>query len=85
MAETVAKTCYDYDYEVPQHIIDALEEGVLSHEQLRELIEIEAAVLGLTFEEAEEQARAGTLPKHGLGTSVESLLWMYRKSEAQKR
>ncbi len=83
MAETAEKTCYDY--ELPQHLIDAIEDGVLSHEQLRELIEIEAGVLGLTFEEAEEQARTGKLPKHGLGTSVESLLWMYRKSEPQER
>ncbi|CAN5750100.1 hypothetical protein BH23CHL2_BH23CHL2_14740 [soil metagenome] len=83
MAETIDKT--SYDYELPQHMIDAIEEGVLSREQLRELIEIEAAVLGLTFEEAEEQARAGKLPKHGLGTSIETFLWMYRKSEAQER
>lgn len=85
MAKTIDKTCYDY--ELPQHLIDAIEGDVmvLTHEQLRELIEIEAAQLGLTFEEAEEQARAGKLPKHGLGTSVESLLWMYRRSEAQER
>ena len=82
MAETIDKTCNSY--ELPQHLIDAIEGEVmvLTHEQLRELIEIEAGVLGLTFEEAEGQARAGKLPKHGLGTSVEALLRMYHASEA---
>ena len=79
MAETVDKTTYDY--ELPQHLVDALEEGVLSREQLRELIEIEAdALLGLTFEEAEAQSRAGTLPKDVYGTNIESLFWMYHAS-----
>jgi hypothetical protein len=78
MAETVSTSAYY----VPQHLVDAIESGELTHEQLRELIEIEAAELGLTFEEAEEHARVGKLPKHGLGTSVETLLWMYRSGEA---
>jgi hypothetical protein len=80
MAETVDTS----SYYIPQHLVDAIESGELTHEQLRELIDIEAAELGLTFEEAEELARAGKLPKHGLGTSVESLLWMYQAGEARK-
>lgn len=81
MAETIDKT--SYDYELPQHLIDAIEGDlmVLTREQLRELIEIEAgALLGLTFEEAEEQARAGTLPKDAYGTNIETLFWLYHSS-----
>jgi hypothetical protein len=81
MAETIDKV--SHDYELPQHLMDALEDDVLilTHEQLRELIEIEAAaLLGLAFEEAEERARAGTLPKDAFGTNIETLFWLYHSS-----
>lgn len=43
-------------------LLAALEHGELDGSQLRQLIEIEADALGLTFDEAIERAYAGTLP-----------------------
>ena len=78
MAETIdTKICT-----LPQHLIDAIEAGELTREQLHELIEIEAAELGLTFDGAYAKALAGTLPKSELGSDVESWLRMYRAGEA---
>ncbi len=67
---------------LPQHLIDAIDDGELTRKQLRELIEIESAELGLTFDGAYAKALAGTLPPSELGTDVASWLRMYRAGEA---
>lgn len=63
--------------QVPQDILDALEDdGELSDEQLRQLISIEAAMIGLSFDEALAAARARTLPRNYLGSDIEFLVRM---------
>jgi hypothetical protein len=51
------------EHSIPESLLRALEAGELDGEQLRELIEIEAAALGLSFDEAVARARANTLPQ----------------------
>jgi hypothetical protein len=53
---------------LPAELRAALEE--LTVEQLRELIAAEARGLDLSFEEAEERASKGTLPKDALGSDL---------------
>lgn len=55
-------------------LLDALERGSLTEEQLRELIASEARQLGLTFEEAVSRARSGTLPRNVLGIDLRLLI-----------
>lgn len=63
--------------QIPQDIIDALEgDGELTDDQLCRLITAEAAMLGLTFDEAVSGARAKTLPKNYLGSGIEFLVRM---------
>lgn len=64
--------------QLPQDLIDAIESGEITQEQLRQLIEIEAGLLGLTFDEAVEKARQNTLPKDALGTDVQFLIMSLR-------
>ena len=59
---------------LPLELQQAIEEGALTDEQLRELITLEAKAIGLTFEEAVARARNRTLPHNALGTDVEFLL-----------
>ena len=55
----------------------AIEDGQpLNDEQFRELIRHEAELLGLTFDEAVERAREGTLPKNAIGLDLELLVHM---------
>ena len=62
--------------EVPQEIQDAIERGEITQAQLRELIEIEAEWIGLTFDEAVRRAPQGTLPKNEIGADLEFLVRM---------
>ena len=78
----MAETINTKGYTLPQHLIDAIEEGEITRDQLRELIEIEAAEIGLTFDEAYASALAGTLPMSELGSDIESWLRMYRAGKA---
>jgi hypothetical protein len=61
---------------VPDEIIQALEDGVLTQAQLRELIAIEAEDIGLSFDEAVERARQRTLPKNAIGSDIQLLVMM---------
>lgn len=62
--------------QLPQDLVDAVESGDATQEQLRQLIEIEAGWLGLTFDEAVERAHQNTLPKGYLGSNVQLLVMM---------
>lgn len=58
--------------EMPPDLLAAIEgDGVLTTEQFRQLFEIEAESIGLTFDEAIAAARAGTLPKNPIGFDLE--------------
>lgn len=59
---------------MPAALVHAIEGGELTETQLRELIAFEAAQLDLTFDEAVQCAREGTLPKGALGTDLELLI-----------
>lgn len=57
---------------VPPDLVATIEgDGVLTHEQFRQLFEIEAESIGLTFDEAIAAAPAGTLPKNPIGFDLE--------------
>ena len=64
----------------PNEIAEALESGEVvidvTREQLVHMIEFEAEELGLTFHEALERARNDTLPKHALGSELQSNVWL---------
>ncbi|CAN5577014.1 hypothetical protein BH24CHL1_BH24CHL1_15020 [soil metagenome] len=60
--------------QAPQELVDALDSGELTREQLRELAELEAARLGLTFDEAVELARKNKLPMNPTGSDGNHLL-----------
>ena len=60
--------------DLPEELLAALERGELSAEQLRQLIELEAQAVGLTFDEAVQKYRAGVLPKTHIGTDLEQLI-----------
>jgi len=62
--------------QVPQDIIDAMEDGEISQSQLRRLFEIEAAALGLSFDEAVTAARNDTLPHDPIGSDLRMLVLM---------
>ncbi len=57
------------------NLLAAIEgDGVLSDEQFRQLIAIEAEMIGMTFDEAVEGARADTLPHNPIGLDLRSLV-----------
>jgi hypothetical protein len=61
--------------QMPPDLLAAIEgDGVLTAEQLRQLIAIEAEMIGLTFDEAVNRARADTLPRNALGIDIRSLV-----------
>jgi hypothetical protein len=64
--------------QLPQDLVDAVESGEVTQEQLRQLIEIEAGWLGLSFDEAVERAHENTLPKNYLGSDVQFLIMSLR-------
>lgn len=58
---------------VPTALLEALESGTITDEQLRELITIEARELNLSFEDAVRLAASGGLPSGPIGTDIELL------------
>ena len=66
---------------IPDDIVEALEEGEISQAQLRRLFEIEAAALGLSFEEAVIAAREDTLPRDWIGLDLRLLVLMLADDE----
>jgi len=57
--------------QMPADLLAAIEgDGVLTREQFRQLFEIEAESIGLTFEEAIAAARAGALPRNPIGDDL---------------
>lgn len=59
---------------MPADLVRALEDGALTDDQLVQLITIEAAELGLSFDEAVQRARDGSLPKNLIGLDLEMLV-----------
>lgn len=56
---------------MPADLLAAIEgDGVLTTEQFRQLFEIEAESIGLTFDEAIAAARAGTLSRNPIGDDL---------------
>lgn len=54
--------------QMPPELLAAIEgDGELTRDQFRQLFEIEAEMIGLTFDEAIAAARAGTLPRNHIG------------------
>lgn len=64
----------DWAKVIPPELSRAIEAGELTQEQLRQLITIEAQVMGLSFDDAVSQARARTLPHTALGSDIEMLV-----------
>ena len=62
--------------EVSAEIQAAIERGLVTQAQLRELIEIEAEQIGLNFDETVRRAHQGTLPKNEIGIDLEFLVRM---------
>jgi hypothetical protein len=62
---------------IPQDIVDAIKNGIpLTDDQLRRMIEAEAEMIGLTFDEAIELGRRRALPKSIIGMDLQSLIYM---------
>ena len=59
---------------MPAELLKALEYGELTRDQLVQLITIEAAELGLRFDEAVQRTRDGSLPKNLVGLDLEMLV-----------
>ncbi len=67
--------------QIPDHIINAIEDGEITQTQLRELIGIEAAMLGMSFDEAVAGARDDTLPHDPIGSDLRMLVMMLMDNE----
>ena len=61
---------------IPEDLVEALDSGELSQAQLRQLIGIEAAALGMSFSDAVAGARENTLPKDPIGSDLRFLVRM---------
>ncbi len=62
--------------QIPDELLNALESGELSPDQLRELIRLEAEAIGLSFDEALAAAHHRTLPTDPVGTDLGFLVSM---------
>lgn len=60
--------------ELPADLLEAIERGEVTDDQLRELIALEARAIGLSFDEALRAAKDGTLPKNYVGADLELLI-----------
>ncbi|MDI3339908.1 MAG: hypothetical protein QJR03_05175 [Sphaerobacter sp.] len=58
-------------FAIPNDLLEALDAGELTTDQLRRLIDIEAKRLGLTFDEAVERARKDQLPRTPQGFDLQ--------------
>jgi hypothetical protein len=59
--------------ELPEELRKAIESGKLTDEQVRLLIELEAKVIGLSYDEARARAKARSLPRNGIGNDLQLL------------
>ncbi len=64
----------DWAKAMPAELLLAMEEGELTPDQVRQLIEIEAQAIGLSFDDAVRLARARQLPRTALGADLELLI-----------
>lgn len=71
---TVSQRIVNWATVIPPELSQAIESGELTQNQLRQLITIEARVMGLSFDQAVDQARARTLPKTAHGSDIEMLV-----------
>jgi hypothetical protein len=62
--------------ELPYDLVQAMDEGELTVDQLRQLIEFEGRALNLDFDEVVKRARTGDLPATTLGTDLRFLVGM---------
>jgi hypothetical protein len=63
-------------FELPENLREALESGELTQDQLRQLIEKEAAFIGLDYAQAVKRARDRTLPPGVFSDDIEMLVAM---------
>ena len=75
MATTTSKTRKSGQSLSPQ-LLATMESGVLTQEQLKELIAYDAAQLGMGYDEAVEAARQNALPSTPLGYDLRLLVRM---------
>lgn len=62
---------------LPNDLLRAMKEGqTLTEAQLRQLIELEAKAIGLSFDEALERARERKLPNNPIGLDLSLLIEM---------
>jgi hypothetical protein len=59
--------------ELPADLRAAIESGCLTESQIRQLIELEAQVIGLSFDEARVRARTRSLPTNTVGSDLQLL------------
>ena len=62
--------------ELSKELLEAMEDGSLTQEHLRELITFEAQQLNMGFDEAVEAAQRNALPKTPLGFDLRFLVKM---------
>jgi len=68
--------------DLPQELLDALERGELTRDQLMELISLEAEGLELSVDEAIRLAAEGLLPRSPLGLDLASLIDLLKETPA---
>jgi hypothetical protein len=62
--------------ELPEDLRKAIESGQLTDKQIRQLIELEAQAIGLSFEQAERLAETRSLPRNAVGSDLQLLFGM---------
>ncbi len=71
--------------EMPQELVEAIESGEITRDQVHQPFTVEAAMIGLTFDEAVEGARSDTLPRNAVGLDLRDLLYMLGDAELTLR
>ncbi len=69
---------------IPESLRKAMDGGVLTLDQLRQLIGLEAEAIGLDFDSAIRGARNNTLPHNDIGSDL-SLIIQLLPNEEQRR
>jgi hypothetical protein len=64
--------------ELPEDLQRAIEAGTLTNEQIRQLIELEARVIGLSFDEALAKAQDRSLPSNPVGSDLQMLFGLLK-------
>lgn len=60
--------------QLSQETLDAIDHGVVTQAQLKEIIAVQADAFGLDYDEAVERARRDTLPRTTDGTHLRLLV-----------